>query len=135
MTSDQQVSNFRERLRTCIKGSPTGSEDDQYSEAKFDQVEKASKRSRGREGSAEDDRRWTAKVTDVRNWFVFGASERRIDDDSENEHYSDSSGKSGGQKEKLAYTILAAGLTCPVRLGLGGGAFAILPSRCHRRGV
>jgi uncharacterized protein YPO0396 len=65
---------------------------------------------RGREGQAEQDRRWTAKVTDVRNWFVFAASERWREDDSEYEHYTDSGGKSGGQKEKLAYTVLAASL-------------------------
>lgn len=51
-------------------------------------------------------------VTDVRNWFTFAVSERiRKADGSrgeEYEHYTDSSGKSGGQKEKLAYTILAA---------------------------
>jgi uncharacterized protein YPO0396 len=41
---------------------------------------------------------------------VFSASERWRSDDSEHEHYSDSGGKSGGQKEKLAYTILAASL-------------------------
>ncbi len=44
----------------------------------------------------------------MRNWFVFSASERWREDDTEHEHYSDSAGKSGGQKEKLAYTILAA---------------------------
>ena len=49
-------------------------------------------------------------MTDVRNWFVFSASERWREDDSEHEHYTDSGGKSGGQKEKLAYTILAASL-------------------------
>jgi len=49
-------------------------------------------------------------VTDVRNAFSFAASERWREDDSEHEHYSDSGGKSGGQKEKLAYTILAASL-------------------------
>jgi hypothetical protein len=54
------------------------------------------------------DQRWTRKVTDVRNWFTFAASERWREDDTEHEHYSDSGGKSGGQKEKLAYTILAA---------------------------
>jgi uncharacterized protein YPO0396 len=59
---------------------------------------------------SDQDRRWTAKVTDVRNWFLFAASERWRADDSEYEHYSDSGGKSGGQKEKLAYTILAASL-------------------------
>jgi uncharacterized protein YPO0396 len=46
----------------------------------------------------------------VRNWFSFAASERWREDDAEHEHYSDSGGKSGGQKEKLAYTILAASL-------------------------
>jgi uncharacterized protein YPO0396 len=52
----------------------------------------------------------TRKVTDVRNWFVFSASERWREDDQEHEHYSDAGGKSGGQKEKLAYTVLAASL-------------------------
>ena len=46
----------------------------------------------------------------MRNWFVFSASERDVETDVEWEHYSDSDGKSGGQKEKLAYTILAASL-------------------------
>ena len=67
-------------------------------------------RLRGREGTAEQDRRWAARVTDVRNWFTFSASERWREDDAEFGHYSDSSGKSGGQKEKLAYTVLAASL-------------------------
>jgi uncharacterized protein YPO0396 len=56
------------------------------------------------------DKRWTRKVTDVRNWFAFSASERWREDNSEHEHYTDSGGKSGGQKEKLAYTVLAASL-------------------------
>ncbi len=66
------------------------------------------------------DRRWTAKVTDVRNWFVFAASERWREDDTEYEHYADSGGKSGGQKEKLAYTVLAASLA--YQFGLEWGA-------------
>ena len=49
-------------------------------------------------------------MTDVRNWFVFSASERWREDDTEYEHYTDTGGKSGGQKEKLAYTVLAASL-------------------------
>jgi uncharacterized protein YPO0396 len=88
----------------------TGSDDAQYSEAKFLQVKAIIDRFRGREGLSEQDRRWTSKVTDVRNWFVFAASERWREDHTEYEHYSDSGGKSGGQKEKLAYTILAASL-------------------------
>jgi uncharacterized protein YPO0396 len=56
----------------------------------------------------------------VRNWFYFAASERWREDGSEHEHYSDSGGKSGGQKEKLAYTILAASLA--YQFGLEWGA-------------
>ncbi|MDP3972431.1 MAG: SbcC/MukB-like Walker B domain-containing protein, partial [Candidatus Nanopelagicales bacterium] len=107
---DADVRNFRGQLRACTEGSITGSGDDQYSEAKFLQVKEIVSRFQGREGRTEEDRRWTAKVTDVRNWFTFAASERLLADDSEHEHYSDSGGKSGGQKEKLAYTILAASL-------------------------
>ena len=107
---DQDIRAFQTELRSCTEGALTGSEDDQYSEAKFLQVKAIIERFRSREGTAELDRRWTRKVTDVRNWFVFAASERWKEDHTEHEHYSDSGGKSGGQKEKLAYTILAASL-------------------------
>jgi len=109
-TTDVDVREFQQKLRACTEGSITGSEDAQYSEQKFLQVRDIIDRFRGREGSAEYDRRWTRKVTDVRNWFVFSASERWREDDREHEHYADSGGKSGGQKEKLAYTVLAASL-------------------------
>jgi uncharacterized protein YPO0396 len=107
---DAEIRDFQQELRACTEGTITGSEDAQYSEAKFLQVKGIIDRFRGREGLSEQDRRWTAKVTDVRNWFLFAASERWREDDNEHEHYSDSGGKSGGQKEKLAYTILAASL-------------------------
>ncbi|MFL6665531.1 MAG: ATP-binding protein [Rhizobacter sp.] len=108
--ADADVRDFQAELRACTEGALSGSEDSQYSEAKFLQVKRIIERLRGREGSAEMDRRWAVKVTDVRHWFVFAASERWREDGSEHEHYSDSGGKSGGQKEKLAYTILAASL-------------------------
>lgn len=107
---DQDIRAFQTELRSCTEGALTGSEDDQYSEAKFLQVKAIIERFRGREGTTELDRRWTRKVSDVRNWFAFAASERWREDNTEHEHYSDSGGKSGGQKEKLAYTILAASL-------------------------
>ena len=116
---DADIRDFQAELRACTEGALTGSEDAQYSEAKFLQVKGIVERLRGREGTAEQDRRWTARVTDVRNWFVFAASERWHEDDSDYEHYSDSGGKSGGQKEKLAYTILAASLA--YQFGLEAG--------------
>jgi len=107
-------------LRACTEGTLIGSSDEQYSESKFLQVKRIIERFRGREGQADMDRRWTKKVTDVRNGFLFAASERWREDGSEFEHYSDSGGKSGGQKEKLAYTILAASLA--YQFGLEWGA-------------
>jgi uncharacterized protein YPO0396 len=117
---DADIRDFQAELRACTEGSLTGSDDVQYSEAKFLQVKAIIDRFRGRDGLSEQDRRWTAKVTDVRNWFLFAASERWRENDSEHEHYSDSGGKSGGQKEKLAYTILAASLA--YQFGLEWGA-------------
>jgi uncharacterized protein YPO0396 len=129
---DAEVRDFQTDLRDCLEGSlgdvrgESNSDADnsntndasQYSEARFLQVKHIIERLRGREGQGEQDRRWTAKVTDVRNWFVFAASERWREDDREHEHYSDSGGKSGGQKEKLAYTILAASLAYQFGLDL-----------------
>jgi uncharacterized protein YPO0396 len=120
LATDVDVRDFQTELRACTEGTLTASEDAQYSEAKFLQVKRIIERFKGREGTAEPDRRWTAKVTDVRNWFFFAASERWREDGREHEHYSDSGGKSGGQKEKLAYTILAASLA--YQFGLEWGA-------------
>ena len=107
---DAEVRDFQQDLRACTEGTLVGSGDDGYSEAKFLQVKRIIERFRGREGSTDLDDRWTRKVTDVRNWFTFSASERWLEGDTEHEHYTDSGGKSGGQKEKLAYTVLAASL-------------------------
>ena len=117
---DADIRDFQTELRACTEGTLTGSEDAQYSEAKFIQVKGIIERFRGREGQTDLDRRWTRKVTDVRNWFVFSAAERWREDGSEHEHYTDSGGKSGGQKEKLAYTVLAASLA--YQFGLEWGA-------------
>lgn len=117
---DAEIRDFQQDLRTCTEGAVTGSDDVQYSDAKFLQVKAIIDRFRGREGLTDLDRRWTEKVSDVRNWFLFAGSERWRADDNEYEHYSDSGGKSGGQKEKLAYTILAASLA--YQFGLEWGA-------------
>ncbi|MBC7719528.1 MAG: ATP-dependent exonuclease SbcCD, C subunit-like protein [Chitinophagaceae bacterium] len=128
-TQDVDVRDFQIELRACLDGSLSGDggatqagEDAQYSEQKFLQVKSIIERLRGRTGQTDSDRRWTNKVTDVRNWFVFAASECWREDGREHEHYSDSGGKSGGQKEKLAYTILAASLA--YQFGLDGAADA-----------
>ncbi|MDB5846435.1 MAG: ATP-dependent exonuclease SbcCD, subunit-like protein [Rhodoferax sp.] len=126
---DAEVRDFQTELRACLDNALSGmggaasdgndTNASQYSEAKFLQVKAIIERLRGRDGQTELDRRWTAKVTDVRNWFVFAGSERWRSDGREHDHYSDSGGKSGGQKEKLAYTILAASLAYQFGLAWG----------------
>ena len=77
---------------------------------------------RGEEGAAlEAFRRLKAEL----NAGTVRAAERGPDgswreDEREHEHYTDSGGKSGGQKEKLAYTVLAASLA--YQFGLEWGA-------------
>ncbi len=118
-TPHTDVREFRAELRACTEGAVSAEASDQYSEQKFLQVSRIIERFRGREGQTETDRKWTRFVTDVRNWFIFSASERYRADDTEYEHYADSAGKSGGQKEKLAYTILAASLAYQFKLEWG----------------
>lgn len=117
-TQDVELRDFQQDLKQCLAHSLD--DIDIYNETKFLQVKAIIDRFNGREGQVDLDRKWTRKVTDVRNWFVFSASERWKEDDTEKEFYSDSSGKSGGQKEKLAYTILASALA--YQFGLEWGA-------------
>jgi uncharacterized protein YPO0396 len=114
-----EIRDFRGDLRACTDDAVSGEDSDQYSEQKFLQVSRIIERFRGRQGMTEADRRWTKFVTDVRNWYTFAASERYREDDTEYEHYADSGGKSGGQKEKLAYTVLAASLAYQFKLEWG----------------
>ncbi|HJZ56015.1 MAG TPA: helix-hairpin-helix domain-containing protein, partial [Gemmataceae bacterium] len=114
-----EIRDFRGDLRACTDDAVSGEDSDHYSEQKFLQVSRIIERFRGREGMSEADQRWTRFVTDVRNWYTFAASERYREDDEEYEHYADSGGKSGGQKEKLAYTILAASLAYQFKLEWG----------------
>lgn len=114
-----EVNDFRSELRAATDDTLIP-DDNRYSEQRFTDVARIIQRFRGRDGYTDTDRAWTRRVTDVRNWFTFSASERDRDTGAEWEHYRDSDGKSGGQKEKLAYTILAASLA--YQFGLEWGA-------------
>jgi len=113
-TVEQDIRTFKMQLKSCTEGMTTM--DDALIEQKFKQIKDIIGRFKGRPDFVESDKRWTAKVTDVRNWFIFSATERYNENNEEYEHYSDSDGKSGGQKEKLAYTILAASLAYNYKL-------------------
>lgn len=102
---DSEILKFKESLKACF--SNILNTDDAYTEERFEQVQSILNRFRSNENR---DIEWTNHVTDVRQWFLFNASERYRADDMEKEFYAGTSGKSGGQKEKLAYTILASAL-------------------------
>ncbi|HCB2601968.1 TPA: hypothetical protein OT044_000857 [Citrobacter koseri] len=97
---DVEIREFKQRLKQCVEYS---TDDNFYSEQKFEQVKSLIEQMRNQP-------KWTQKVVDVRYWFLFNVIERYREDNSEKECYSDSGGKSGGQKEKLAYSILAAAI-------------------------
>jgi uncharacterized protein YPO0396 len=96
------VRDFKTQLRACLPDvmQPRTAE---ANEASFQRIQALIRR-------FEQEERWTAKVTDVRNWLDFSAEERYREDDTTKNYYNDSSGKSGGQKTKLAYTILASAI-------------------------
>ncbi len=101
-TRDSEIREFRALLRACLPdvAQPRSAE---TNEASFRRIQALIQR-------FEQEERWTAKVTDVRNWLDFSAEERYREDDATKNYYNDSSGKSGGQKTKLAYTILASAI-------------------------
>ena len=111
---DQDIKVFKEDLKACY--SNILDTNDAYTEDRFNDVQKILNRFRSNENRDID---WTHKVTDVRNWFDFNASEKYLSDNSEKEFYAGSSGKSGGQKEKLAYTIIASALAYQFGLKIG----------------
>jgi uncharacterized protein YPO0396 len=114
-TPDKEVRLFREELKKCYTHSFSVNAE-LYTEDKYEQVRKILDRFASADNS---DKEWSNTVTDVRKWFEFNASERYRADDLEKEFYEGSGGKSGGQKEKLAYTILASALAYQFGLQFG----------------
>ncbi|MEA1918757.1 MAG: ATP-binding protein [Campylobacterota bacterium] len=105
---NMEIRAFQQSLKSSISGAI--GDDNVYDEQKFLQIKEIIQRLNGREGHSDIDKKWRRSVTDVRNWFDFSAMERYVSDRSEKEYYAHSGGKSGGQKEKLAYTVLASSL-------------------------
>ena len=98
---DREVLEFRDTLRQCLAGTFEGTLE--ADEARYLRIEKFLARLR-------DESRWCEKVTDVRRWFDFAARELDADTGKERAYYEDSTGQSGGEKAKLAFTILVAAI-------------------------
>jgi uncharacterized protein YPO0396 len=106
------VLSFREQVREVLEHAWTVEPDAADAEARFRVLSAIVERL---SGDGPDDRRWRAQVLDVRLHVDFIG--RELDADGrEVEVYRSGAGKSGGQREKLATTCLAAAL----RYQLGG---------------
>jgi uncharacterized protein YPO0396 len=96
---DKEIDEFQKLLRDCLSEAFDGAFE--TDEARFQKIEGLINRLR-------EEPRWREKVTDVRRWFDFGARETVRATGEERGYYSDSMGQSGGEKAKLAFTILVA---------------------------
>jgi uncharacterized protein YPO0396 len=100
--SRQDVGDFRRALRSCFEYGIAPAPEERL--RIFDRVRLLV------EGFNRDPDA-TQLVTDVRTWFAAGVRELRRADNSEVNYYAATTGKSGGQKAKLAFTILASALS------------------------
>lgn len=113
-TRADDVRQFRAELKECLAGGLNPTPDDRA---------RIFTRIRELMAKFEKDDTWTRRVTDARQWLEFGVREIATQDGREVQFYSGSSGKSGGQKAKLAFTILASAISAQYRLlGAADGA-------------
>ncbi len=99
-TPDPEINDFQRELKACIPDAGDNAQEEL--ERAYDRIKALIER-------FDNDPNWMRRVIDVRRWRVFAAEQldaagRQVD------YYNDSSGKSGGQKAKLAYTILASAI-------------------------
>ncbi len=117
-TANPEIGQFRSRVRSCLEGGlhPDADQRPMILERIRLLMEDFQKR---------DD--WVKRVTDTRQWLEF--SVRQLDDESlaEVDNFSGSGGRSGGQRAKLAFTILASAVVSQYGL-----ADAPDPSECFR---
>lgn len=100
---DPEVREFHQLLKHALFDSQREGEDAPDHELCFERIKKLLDRLKNEE-------RWCKKVTDVRNWADFSVIEKVRQTHEQKNFYSDSAGLSGGQKAKLAFTILGSAI-------------------------
>lgn len=100
---DPEIVEFQSRLRECGEG--LFEDTPEANETRFLRIKDLVVKLRD-----ESNRRWRDKVIDVRRWFDFVASVIDRQTMKTVSIYQDSSGQSGGEKAKLAFTILVAAI-------------------------
>jgi len=98
---DREIHEFQQAMKECLAGTFEGTLE--ADEARYLRIEKLIVRLR-------EEPKWREKVADVRRWFDFAAREIDAASGQERAYYEDSTGQSGGEKAKLAFTILVAAI-------------------------
>lgn len=102
--NDIRIRDFKEKLEKAIPDvAKLAREDEQELEFAFNNIRELIEK-------LSDEAAWRAYVTDVRNWLKFAAEEKYRADDAQKQYYEDSQSLSGGEKAKLAYTVLASAI-------------------------
>ena len=100
-TRDAGIRDFRARLRDCLSAGLNPDENQRLE--LFKKIREVVTR-------FANEPEWLARVADSRLWLEFSAEVRRKLDGVSVDSLGSSTGKSGGQKAKMAFTILAASL-------------------------
>ncbi|MFA5265566.1 MAG: SbcC/MukB-like Walker B domain-containing protein [Opitutaceae bacterium] len=108
-----EIGPFKARLRECIAGGINPTTEDRM--RIFHAI-----RSLLDDFTAKPE--WAERVTDVRNWLEFGVRELNKTDDRQVDYFAASSGKSGGQKARLAFSILASAILSQYGLAASGSS-------------
>jgi uncharacterized protein YPO0396 len=110
-TRDEEINNFTKEVKSCfypIGGSLSAEEKLTRNKAIFQNIKSLLEKLENYNMPGD---RWANKVTDVRNWFDFTASEIDINNPLvEIKAHSGTASKSGGETFKITYTILASAI-------------------------
>lgn len=111
-SGDDGVRRFKTMRRHALEGDLEAEEEKDRRRERYHRVEQFL-------AELENDETWTSRVIDVRNWFRFRADEFYKEGDLR-QSYSGASGKSGGEKNRLASTILATAIAYQYGIDVGG---------------
>lgn len=100
---DAEIRSFQSDLHGCLDNTMDGS--DEANEQAFRRIEAFVEKLR-----SDENQRWRERVVDVRNWFNFVARVYDKETDTPGAEYDGGSGKSGGEKGKLAFLVLVAAI-------------------------
>ncbi len=102
-SNDAEIRSFQSELHRCLDNSMDGNDD--ANEQTYRRIEAFVEKLRD-----DNNQRWRERVVDVRNWFHFVARVYDRETNKAGAEYHGGSGKSGGEKGKLAFLVLVAAI-------------------------